>query len=92
MRRSRLLAIATLATTSALAVAVIGAAGPANAVTTVNYVALGDSYSAGVGAGNYYSSSGPATAALMPIRRYGRPPILPRPSRSRRARARPSPA
>jgi lysophospholipase L1-like esterase len=58
MRRSRLLAIATLAITSALAVAVIGAAMPANAATTVNYVALGDSYSAGVGAGNYYSSSG----------------------------------
>jgi lysophospholipase L1-like esterase len=31
---------------------------PANAATVVNYVALGDSYSSGVGAGSYISSSG----------------------------------
>jgi lysophospholipase L1-like esterase len=31
---------------------------PASAATVVNYVALGDSYSSGVGAGNYISSSG----------------------------------
>ena len=34
------------------------AAGTANASSAVNYAALGDSYSAGVGAGNYTSSSG----------------------------------
>jgi lysophospholipase L1-like esterase len=31
---------------------------PAHAASSVNYVALGDSYSSGVGAGNYISSSG----------------------------------
>jgi len=34
------------------------AAQPADATSTVNYVALGDSYSSGVGAGNYIGSSG----------------------------------
>ena len=55
-RRPRLI----LATAS-LAVAALGllAAAPvASAQSTVNYVALGDSYSSGVGAGNYTSSSG----------------------------------
>jgi len=56
MRSSRLLVIGILAVTSAL-VAATAAAIPAKA-STVNYVALGDSYSSGVGAGNYYSSSG----------------------------------
>jgi lysophospholipase L1-like esterase len=42
---------------SAVALALIGSALPAHAAT-VNYVALGDSYSSGVGAGNYYTSSG----------------------------------
>lgn len=41
------------AVASALAVAA-----PAAAASSVNYVALGDSYSSGVGAGDYYSSSG----------------------------------
>jgi lysophospholipase L1-like esterase len=36
----------------------IAAAAPASAASSVNYVALGDSYSSGVGAGNYISSSG----------------------------------
>lgn len=56
MRSLRLLAVGIAATT-ALAAAAIGAAIPAKAAT-VNYVALGDSYSSGVGAGNYYASSG----------------------------------
>jgi lysophospholipase L1-like esterase len=42
---------ATLVTTVALAA-------PANAQSTVRYVALGDSYSAGLGAGSYITSSG----------------------------------
>ncbi|WSL80875.1 SGNH/GDSL hydrolase family protein [Kitasatospora sp. NBC_01266] len=42
---------------SLLAVTTLVLAAPANAAA-VNYVALGDSYSAGVGAGNYDSSSG----------------------------------
>ncbi|GIH02472.1 lipase 1 [Rhizocola hellebori] len=37
---------------------VLGLSGPANAAAAVNYVALGDSYSSGVGAGNYIASSG----------------------------------
>ena len=46
---------------SALAAAALGAvlvAQPASAQTAVNYVALGDSYSSGVGAGSYTSASG----------------------------------
>jgi lysophospholipase L1-like esterase len=55
-RRPRLILV-----TASLAVAALGllAAAPvASAQSTVNYVALGDSYSSGVGAGNYTSSSG----------------------------------
>jgi lysophospholipase L1-like esterase len=37
---------------------VLGFAVPAQAASTVHYVALGDSYSSGVGAGSYISSSG----------------------------------
>jgi lysophospholipase L1-like esterase len=40
------------------AAATVLAAAPAHAVTAINYVALGDSYSAGVGAGGYDISSG----------------------------------
>jgi len=57
MRRYRMLIFGILAFGTALAVAVTTAAVPAKAAT-VNYVALGDSYSSGVGAGNYESSSG----------------------------------
>src|SRR5215472_5918133 len=57
MRPYRMLIVGILAFASALAVAVATAAVPAKAAT-VNYVALGDSYSSGVGAGNYESSSG----------------------------------
>jgi len=38
--------------------AVFGFVSPASAASSVNYVALGDSYSSGVGAGSYISSSG----------------------------------
>ena len=55
MRSSRVLAV--LATGSLALAAALSSAGAA-AAATVNYVALGDSYSAGVGAGDYYSSSG----------------------------------
>jgi lysophospholipase L1-like esterase len=37
---------------------VLATAGPVAASTAVNYVALGDSYSSGVGAGNYLAASG----------------------------------
>ena len=56
MRSSRLLAV--LAAGSLALAAPLLAAGAASASTAVNYVALGDSYSSGVGAGNYTSSSG----------------------------------
>jgi lysophospholipase L1-like esterase len=56
MRPYRMLFIGILAITATLTVAVTTV--PAKAATPVNYVALGDSYASGVGAGNYYSSSG----------------------------------
>lgn len=57
MTRSRLLTLtASLATTLFVLVGLV--ATPANAASTVRYVALGDSYSSGVGAGNYTSESG----------------------------------
>lgn len=56
MRSSRLLAV--LAAGSLALAAPLLAAGAASASTAVNYVALGDSYSSGVGAGSYTSSSG----------------------------------
>ena len=43
---------------AAAALGALAAAPPASAQTTVSYVALGDSYSSGVGAGSYISSSG----------------------------------
>ncbi len=52
--RPALAAIATGLT----ALAAVSIATPASAQTAVRYVALGDSYSAGVGAGSYVSSSG----------------------------------
>ncbi|MDH6144980.1 lysophospholipase L1-like esterase [Kitasatospora sp. GP30] len=55
MRLARVVAGAI--TAAALAAGTVSLAAPASAAT-VNYVALGDSYSAGVGAGNYDSSSG----------------------------------
>jgi lysophospholipase L1-like esterase len=58
MRPYRMLIVGILAITTALAGAATAAALPAHAATSVNYVALGDSYASGVGAGNYYSSSG----------------------------------
>jgi lysophospholipase L1-like esterase len=49
----RLLVPALIGTVASLVLAA-----PASAATTVNYAALGDSYSSGVGAGGYDSSSG----------------------------------
>ena len=54
--RHRLVLAALALATAALPV--LAAASPAAAQPVVNYVALGDSYSSGVGAGSYYSSSG----------------------------------
>lgn len=57
MNRSRLWTLAAGSATAVLA-SVVFAATPAHAVSTVHYVALGDSYSSGVGAGSYTSESG----------------------------------
>jgi lysophospholipase L1-like esterase len=54
--RHRLIVVAIAA--GAAALPVLATAAPAAAQSSVSYVALGDSYSSGVGAGNYYSSSG----------------------------------
>jgi lysophospholipase L1-like esterase len=43
---------------AASAVPAVAAAAPASAPSSVRYVALGDSYSAGLGAGNYIAASG----------------------------------
>ena len=56
LSRSHLL-LATITATAA-AVPAMALAVPAHAQASVSYVALGDSYSSGVGAGDYYSSSG----------------------------------
>lgn len=49
---------ATTLTVAGLAIAALTATPAARAASTVSYVALGDSYASGVGAGNYTSSSG----------------------------------
>jgi lysophospholipase L1-like esterase len=53
--RHRLILIPLVA--SAAVIAAVSAAAPAAAQSSVNYVALGDSYSSGVGAGNYSDGS-----------------------------------
>ncbi len=55
MRHSRLISVSI---SFAAAIGILIAAVPANAASNVHYVALGDSYSSGVGAGSYISSSG----------------------------------
>jgi lysophospholipase L1-like esterase len=56
VRRSR--SVTLVASTAAATIAALALASPAHADGGVRYVALGDSYSSGVGAGNYTSSSG----------------------------------
>jgi lysophospholipase L1-like esterase len=53
-----MLTVGILSISTALAAALAGTAMPAKAAAVINYVALGDSYSSGVGAGSYYPSSG----------------------------------
>jgi lysophospholipase L1-like esterase len=58
-RRPRLMAASILAALSLAALALIGTAAPASAAPAgVRYIALGDSYSSGLGAGFMISSSG----------------------------------
>jgi lysophospholipase L1-like esterase len=56
MRPSRILAVGVIALTTALCAAITGTA--AKAASNVNYVALGDSYSSGLGAGSESGSCG----------------------------------
>jgi len=56
--RSRRRLLLTAITACACAVPALAVAAPTAAQAAVNYVALGDSYSSGVGAGSYYGSSG----------------------------------
>ena len=58
MRSPRVFAIGATALTTAFAAALVGITIPANAATAVHYVALGDSYSSGVGAGSTSGSCG----------------------------------
>jgi lysophospholipase L1-like esterase len=55
-RRPRFILLAAAVATTL--VSAVASAAPAGAQTTVHYVALGDSYSSGVGSGSYTSSSG----------------------------------
>src|ERR1700761_1093283 len=60
MRLTKILAC-SVASAAVLAMAAIL---PASAATPVNYAALGDSYAAGVGTGDYISSSGSCDRSL----------------------------
>ena len=66
MRPFRMLAIGVTAPALGLA-AVIGAGIPAQAASAVHYVALGDSYSSGVGAGSTSGSCGQSPNAYAPL-------------------------
>lgn len=58
MRVSLRLRHSAIAVLCGATIAVFGVASPARAASTVNYVALGDSYSSGLGADSYIGSSG----------------------------------
>jgi len=58
VRSSRMLAIGVTVPVLGLAAAIAGAGSPARAAPAVHYVALGDSYSSGVGAGGASGSCG----------------------------------
>lgn len=67
MRSPRILAIGVTALTTAFAAALVGTQLPASAATTVNYVALGDSYASGVGTGDTSGSCNQSTEAYGPL-------------------------
>ena len=67
MRSPRVLAISVTALMTACAAALIGTGAPAHAATTVNYVALGDSYSSGVGTGDTSGSCDQSPEAYGPL-------------------------
>lgn len=67
MRSSRILTISVTVVTLGFAAAITGAAAPAEAASSVHYVALGDSYSSGVGAGNESGSCSRSPNAYGPL-------------------------
>src|SRR6202034_1431455 len=67
MRPSRILAISVTALTLGLAAAITGTATPAKAASSVRYVALGDSYASGVGAGDESGSCDQSPNAYGPL-------------------------
>lgn len=67
MRSSRILAIGVAALTLGLAAALTGTATAAKAVSSVHYVALGDSYASGVGAGSESGSCDQSPHAYGPL-------------------------
>jgi lysophospholipase L1-like esterase len=67
MRLPRITAIGVTALTLGLAAAITGTATPAKAASSVNYVALGDSYSSGVGAGDESGSCDLSPNAYGPL-------------------------
>jgi lysophospholipase L1-like esterase len=67
MRSSRIPAIGVAALTLGLAAAITGAGTPAKAASSVRYVALGDSYSSGVGAGSESGSCDQSPNAFGPL-------------------------
>jgi lysophospholipase L1-like esterase len=67
MRSSRIAAISVTALTLGFAAAIIGTGTPALAASSVHYVALGDSYSSGVGAGDESGSCDLSPNAYGPL-------------------------
>jgi len=67
MRSPRIIAIGATVLALGLAVAITGTATPARAASSVNYVALGDSYSSGVGAGDESGSCDQSPNAYGPL-------------------------
>jgi lysophospholipase L1-like esterase len=67
VRRSRMLAIGVTVPALGLAAAIIGTGIPARAASAVHYVALGDSYSSGVGAGSTSGSCDQSPSAYAAL-------------------------
>ena len=67
MRSSRISAIGLAALTLGLAAAITGTGTPAKAASSVRYVALGDSYTSGVGAGDESGSCDQSPNAYGPL-------------------------
>lgn len=92
MKTSRIAAlVSSFFLGAALTLTGAGAAQADSSALAVDYVALGDSYSSGVGAGAYDSASGTCLRTPVPTPPSGRPPTPPRRSPSPPARARERP-